>query len=274
MATPAPANKPDTGAAITALVQQLQQGGGASAGTQDYLGMPSNMASNESVVMADQAAQQAWAQGKTAPAYANGSQYLPVIQQWSPQDIATVQTRMVNTGLLSNTDYRAGVWDAQSQKAFAEVLGVANNMGRPWQDALQSYESGNAMVWDSKTNSYVKATPGTARTNSHVVTSFTNPDDLASAAQEVATNKLGRSFTPQELQKFITAYHGTEKAATTAQSASQDFTNPASMQTAATTFAEQTDPNAFAGEKFIAVANHFKDLIAGPSLATTKPMAV
>lgn len=243
-------------------------------GTADYLGLPANTATAAGVLAADKAAQAQWAQGAPAAAYANGSQYLPVIQQWSPQEIATVQTRMVNTGLLANTDYRAGVWDAQSQKAFAEVLGVANNMGRPWQDALQSYESGSAMMWDSKTNSYVKATPGTARTNSHTVTSFTNPDDLATTAQEVATAKLGRSFTPQELQKFITAYHGTEKAATDAVNAGNDYTNPASMQTAAQTFAQQTDPNAFAGEKFIAVANHFKDLIAGPQLATTKPMAV
>lgn len=256
---------------INALMAMARQTG-ASAGTTDFVGMPANAPDSSAVVMADQAAQQQWQQGKNAPAYANGSQYLPVIQSWTPQDIATVQQRMVNSGLLSNTDFRGGVWDTASQRAFAEVLGVANNMGRPWQDALGAYESGNAMTWDSKTNSYIKATPGTARTNSHVITSFTNPDDLATTAQETARAKLGRSFSPQELQKFIAAYHGTEKAATTAQSAGQDFTNPASMTTAASTFAQQTDPTAFAGEQYMAMASHFKDLLAGPGLATTKPM--
>lgn len=274
---PAP-TPPAGGIDIQALIAQAQQMGGA--GTQDFLGLTANTADTSAVVAADQAAQTQWAQGKTAPAYANGSQYLPVIQSWSPQDIATVQGRMVNTGLLANTDYRAGVWDQASQRAFGEVLGVANNMGRPWQDALQSYESGTAMMWDSKTNSYVKATPGTARTNAHVVTNFTSPDDLATTAQEVATAKLGRSFTPQELQKFIAAYHGTEQKATADQAAASatgvaggSFTAPATIQNAATAFAQQTDPTAYNAEQFLPLVQKMNDLLSGPNLQTTKPMS-
>jgi hypothetical protein len=251
-----------------------------SGGTTDYLGMPANTPDSSAVVATDQAAQAQWAQGKTAPAYANGSQYLPVIQSWSPQDIATVQSRMVNTGLLANTDYRAGVWDTASQRAFTEVLGVANNMGRPWQDALANYESGTAMMWDPKTNTYVKATPGTARTNAHVITNFTSPDDLATTAQEVATSKLGRSFSPEELQKFIAAYHGTEQKATADQAAASatgvaggSFTSPASLKAAATTFAQQTDPNAYNGEQFLPLVDKMNQLLSGPNLQTTKPMS-
>lgn len=250
---------------------------GGSSGTADYLGMPANTADARGVITADQGAQQLWAQGKPAAAYANGAQYLPVIQSWSAQDIASLQQRMVNTGLMANTDFRAGVWDTASQRAFTEVLGVANNMGRPWQDALQSYESGTAMVWDSKTNSYVKATPGTARTNAPVVTRFTSPDDLASTAQEVATSKLGRSFTPEELQKFIAAYHGTEQSTAQQQAAVSgvtggSFTDTASPQVAAENFAKQADPTAYNAEQFLPLVQKMNDLLAGPNLATTKPM--
>lgn len=261
---------------LKALIAQAQQMGGS--GTADYLGMPANTADPSAILAADKAAQEKWGQGQPAAAYANGSQYLPVLQSWSPQDIATIQTRMVNTGLLANTDYRAGVWDTASQRAFTEVLGVANNMGRPWQDALSSYESGTAMVWDSKTNTYVKATAGTARTRAPIVTRFTSPDDLATTAQEVATNKLGRSFTPEELQKFIAAYHGTEAASSAAQGAVSGvtgggFTAPASPDVAAETFAKQADPTAYNAEQFLPLVQKMNDMLAGPNLATTKPMS-
>lgn len=268
--TPTPTAAPggfDLQAALASL-----QGLGAT-GTADYLGMPANTASPQAVIAADQGAQQQWAQGKPAAAYANGSQYLPVIQSWTAQDIATVQQRMVSSGLLSNTDFRAGVWDTASQRAFGEVLGVANNMGRPWQDALAQYESGTPMQWDPKTGTYVRGTAGTARTKAPVVTNFTSPDDLATTAQEVATNKLGRSFSPEELQKFIAAYHGTEQAATAASAAGQSFTAPANVTNAATTFAQQTDPTAYNAEQFLPLVDKMNQLLSGPNLQTTKPMS-
>lgn len=275
MATPTPAAKPDTGAAIQSLLAQLQQGG-AGAGTADFLGLPSNTADPSGAIAADQAAQQQWAQGRRAPAYANGSQYLPVYQSWTPQDIAAVQTRLVNAGLLANTDFRAGVWDSESQKAFGEVLGVANNMGAPWQDALTQYESGTPMVWDPKSGTYVKGTAGTARTKAPVATRFTNPDDIATTAQEIATAKLGRTFNPEELQRFVAAYHGMESGESAGQAAAGSgggFTAAPSIQTAADTFAQQADPTAYTGEKFLAMAQHLNDVIKGPQLATTKPMS-
>jgi hypothetical protein len=262
--TPAPLD-------INALLANLPTG--ASTGTADYIGLPVNTSDPTAVLTQDQAAQGQWAQGRPAAAYANGSQMLPVLQSWHPEDIDNLQRRMVGAGILDQ-DYRKGVWDPTSQKAFAEVLGLANNMGRPWQDALANYESGTPMQWDAKTGTYIQGTKGTTRTRTPVITNYTSPDDLATTAQEVATAKLGRTFNPDELQKFIAAYHGTEKAAATAQSAGQDYTNPASMKTAATTFAQQTDPNAYNGEQFLPLVDKMNQLLSGPNLATTKPMAV
>lgn len=268
--TPPPAAPPpafDLQAATAAL---SQMGGGA--GTLDFLGMPSNTADPTAVKQADKDAQLQWAQNRPAAAYANGAQYLPVLQSWSPQDISTVQTRLINAGLL-DSDFRAGVWDAPSQQAFGQVLALANNMGHPWQDALATYESSTPMQWDAKTGTYIKGTAGTARTKAPVVTRFTSPDDLATTAQEVATNKLGRSFTPEELQKFIAAYHGTEQTATAASAAGQSFTAPSSPDIAADTFAKQQDPTGYNAEQFLPLVQHMNDLLAGPKLATTKPMS-
>lgn len=255
---------------VSALLASLPTG--AAGGTTDYLGLPVNTASPQAAQAADEAAQASWAQGQKAAAYANGSQMMPVYQSWSPTDIDNLQRRLIGVGLLDQ-NYQKGVWDATSQKAFTEILGHANNMGAPWQDALANYETGSPMVWDSKTGTFVKSTPGTARTRGIVLTNYTSPDDLATTAQGVATAKLGRSFTPQELQKFIAAYHGTEKAASTSQAANQDYTSPASMTTAATTFAEQQDPTAYNAEKFLPMVTRMNQLLAGPNIQTTKPMS-
>lgn len=263
------ANTPPPAFDLQAAIASLQQMGGT--GTTDFLGMPSNTADPTAVLTQDQNAQLQWAQGKPAPAYANGAQYLPVLQSWTPQDISAVQTRLINAGLLDQ-DFRAGVWDAPSQQAFGQVLALANNMGHPWQDALTTYESSTPMQWDAKTGTYVKGTAGTARTKAPVVTRFTSPDDLATTAQEVATNKLGRSFTPEELQKFIAAYHGTEQSATAAAAANQSFTAPSSPDVAAATFAQQQDPTAYNAEQFLPLVQKMNDLLAGPNLQTTKPM--
>lgn len=263
---PAPAQG---GIDIAALMAQASQMGGA--GTTDYLGMPANTGDPTSILAADKAAQDQWAKGIGAPAYANGAQYLPVLQSWTPQDIKTVQHRLINAGLLDQ-DYRDGVWDKASQDAFGQVLALANNMGHPWQDALTSFESSTPMQWDPKTGTYVKGAVGTARTKAPVVTNFTSPDDLATTAQGVATAKLGRSFTPQELQKFIAAYHGTEQSATAASAAGQSFTAPATVENAATTFAQQTDPTAYNAEQFLPLVQKMNDLLSGPNVQTTKPM--
>lgn len=268
---PAPAPAPAPGGIdINALMAQAQTMGGA--GTTDFLGLPANTSDPAAVLAADKAAQGQWAKGLGAPAYANGAQYLPVLQNWTPGDIKTVQHRLINAGLLDQ-DYRDGVWDKPSQDAFGQVLALANNMGHPWQDALSSFESATPMQWDPKTGTYVRGTAGTARTKSPVVTRFTSPDDLATTAQEVATNKLGRSFTPEELQKFIAAYHGTEASATQA-AAGGGYTAPSSPDVAADVFAKQTDPTAYNAEQFLPLVQKMNDLLAGPSLpGLTKPMS-
>ncbi len=278
MATPPqPAPQDNALASANAMLAAGPPPAGPGAGTTDFIGLPANTADPGAVVAADQAAQAVWAQGHHAAAYANGAEMLPVLQSWPVTDIDALQDRLVNSGLLANTDYRRGVWDDASQKAFAQVLGLANNMGNPWQDALSAYENGAPMQWDPKSGTYVKGTPGTARTNAPVITRFTSPDDLATTAQEVATQKLGRTFTPAELQRFVASYHNLEQgesAGAGAAAAGGGYTAAPSPQAAAETFAQQADPTAYTGEKFLAMANHINDLIAGPQLATTKPMAV
>jgi hypothetical protein len=248
---------------------------GSSAGTADFIGLPVNTSDPGAVMALDQAAQGQWAQGKPAAAYANGAQMMPVYQSWHPEDIDNLQRRLVSTGLLDQ-DYQKGVWDQTSQKAFEPILAMANNMGRPWQDALAQYETGSPMVWDAKTGTFTPGKPGTGRTRTPVVTRFTAPDDLAAAAQEIATSKLGRSFSPDELQRFVRAYHGQESAEATGQNAAQtggSYTAASSPAVAADTFAKQVDPTAYNAEQFLPLVQKMNDLLAGPTLATTKPMS-
>jgi hypothetical protein len=265
--TPAPtsATPGDPLAQIRALGDQIKASAGAPMATQTFLGLPAQT-TDLSTTLAPNVAP-----GAVAPRYYQGAEWLPVMKNATPQE-----RRMINAGLLDK-DYRQGVWDAPSQAAFGQVLELANASGTEWQQALGTYENSTPMQWNAQTGTFVKGTPGTTRTRAPIVTRYTSPDDLAVTAQEVATSKLGRTFTPAELQKFIAAYHGTEQSASTAQGAASGaggggYTDAPSMQTAADTFAQQQDPTAYTAEKFLPLVQHLNNLLAGPNLATTKPM--
>jgi hypothetical protein len=266
---PAPPPQPAGGDALAALKAQILGGNTGASGTTDYIGFPANTATLTGIGGSTTTHPQ--------PLYAQGSQWLPVRENATPQDISQLQDQMVKAGLLT-TDYRAGVWDAPSMQAFTQVLGAANAAGSTWQQALTNYTNGTPMVWDAKTNSYVKGTPGTAQTKAPLVTRYTNPDDLASVANEVATSKIGRMFTPDEMQRFVKAYHDTEATESAGQSSASGpggggYTAAASPQTAAATFAQQTDPTAYNAEQFLPLVQKMNDLLAGPHLQTTKPMS-
>lgn len=274
MATPA---TPQPGKLdVASMLASIPTGSGT--GTQDYIGLPSNTADPSQLMALDQAAQGAWAQGQRAAAYGIGSDMMPVYQSWTPSDIDNLQRRMVAAGLLDQ-DYRSGVWDDASSKAFTSVLGLANNMGQPWQNAMAQYETGTPMMWDAKTGTFVQGKKGTARTNSAVSIRFTNPDDLATAANGVAQAKLGRSFTPDELQRFVRAYHDTEASTATSANAASGiggggYTEAPSVQTAAENFAKQTDPTAYNAESFLPLVQKMNDMLNTNPYNTTKPMEV
>lgn len=259
----------DVAAQVKALGDKIKASSGA-VGTQTFLGLPAQTTDLTTTLAPNVPA------GASAPRYYQGAEWLPVMRNATPQEIDQLQRRLTGAGLLDK-DYRQGVWDAPSQAAFGQVLELANASGTEWQQALASYENSTPMQWDAKTGTFVKGTAGTARTRAPVVARFTSPDDLAVTAQEVATSKLGRSFTSQELQKFISAYHGTESteaAGATAASgvAGGGYTAAPSIQAAATTFAQQQDPTAYTGEQFLPLIDRMNQLLAGPNLATTKPM--
>src|SRR5579884_2958189 len=81
----------DKSAAIDALAQKVTQPGGT-AGTLSFIGLPSTATDLSGSLAKIQPGQQ-------APRYYEGAQYLPVMLNSSPQDIATLQGQMVTAGL-------------------------------------------------------------------------------------------------------------------------------------------------------------------------------
>lgn len=271
MATPQSAPTPKLD--VASLLASIPTSAGA--GTADFIGLPSNTASPGALMALDEAAQAQWAQGNAAAAYGTGAQMMPVYQSWHYQDIDNLQRRLGAVGLLDK-DYQRGAWDEASQRALQPILGLANNMGRPWQDALAQYETGTPMVYDQKTGTFNATKAGTSRTRSAITTAFTNPDDLATAANTVAQTKLGRSFTPDELQRFVRAYHDTEASATAAQNAAGaggSYTQAQSPGGAAESFAKQTDPTAYNAEQFLPLAQKMNEMLNTNPFDTTKPMS-
>lgn len=256
--TPAPTT--DISGTIQSLATLLQ-GGGTAGGTQDFLGLPANeteISSGRYQVPIEQ--------GVKAPRYYNGAQLLPLLEDWTPQDTWKLQQQLIGAGVLDD-DFRQGVWDPKSQAAFSEILGYANSSGTDWREAMNKYNAGTAMTIDPKTGQPVKRTT-TKKGQAPLVLKYTNPDDLAEVANNVAQKRLGRTFSQDELNRFVTSYHGTEAGAQTGAynagvGAGGGITEAPAPDTAALTYARKIDPVASTAMNIIPLIEGVNQLMRG-----------
>jgi hypothetical protein len=250
------------------LVLQLQSGGGQQQ-TEDFLGLPPNQSSLD--IGSYQAPIEV---GQKAARYKPGSQLLPLLENWTPQDTWKLQQQLVGIGVLDD-DFRQGVWDPNSQNAFAEILSYSNGAGIDWRDGINKYNAGKPMTIDPKTGLPVKRTSG-KKGQAPLVTRFTNPDDLATVANEVAQKRLGRTFSQDELNKFVSSFHGQEAgtqgaAYAAGNAAGGGVADAPTAQTAAETYAKQVDPVASTAMNVIPLIEGVNELMRGVS-GTVEPM--
>jgi hypothetical protein len=120
----------------------------------------------------------------------------------TPQLVPQLQAQLVQAGLVDIKSIRIGVWDSTSQTAYRKVLGIANQMGIPAQDALQMLIG----------NPTLKQLQGSRAAN---VIQETNPLDIAATAQATAQKLLGRNLTDEELKPFVAQVQSQERTADT-----------------------------------------------------------
>lgn len=145
---------------------------------------------------------------QVAPNYYTGDEYgsVPGFPTKMP-DIAQLQQYLVQAGLLDDKKTIYGQWDAVSAKAFASILGSANQQGTDWQDTLAQRltladQQGLLDRQDTSTRAPLQV-------------KYTNPEDLKATAQNVAQTLYGGNLSEDDLAKFVTSYQSMESQAQT-----------------------------------------------------------
>jgi len=165
------------------------------------------------------------ATGVGGPRYFVGDEWRPA--NTSGASVAALQRAMATAGLLDT--FRYGVWDNQSAKAYAKVLGFANASGMTAQMALSQMVNspqikmaggsgsgsgsgsggggGNVIGFDEQGNpiyeGYV-APPLQLKT--------TNKDDLRRVMRSAIIDKLGQGWTQAQINEMVDAYNWQEIA--------------------------------------------------------------
>lgn len=123
---------------------------------------------------------------------------------WNEDKKGRIQAELEEAGYLERGAYRPRRWDAETQKAFAELLAQANLYGLNWRKVLDGDLSA---VRSDPTWQQSRGGGGVAP----LVYSLPDPDELGLVAERVSSEILGRRFTEQERQAFVSAYTADER---------------------------------------------------------------
>lgn len=170
-------------------------------------------------------------QGPVNPVlYFEGDDLLP--STFPAEDIAALQRSLVQAGLLDD-DFRLGVWDPVSVRAYRTLLEYANASGTTWNDALVRWQAATPFE-----------DPGAGR--APLTTRVTNPADLRALLRELSPAIMGARLRPEEEERFIAAYQaqerGTQQSAYDIAPTGGTVTDVANPQVAAEAFIRQEQP--------------------------------
>ncbi len=130
---------------------------------------------------------------------------------------ADVQQAMLDRGLFGakKPNVALGSWDNESASAFKQVLAYANATGMDWQEALRDMPVVSADGLNPDGSQQVE--------RGHYQIKLSNPADLAQVFKRAAADLIGGGDVPQEeIDKYVRAYQGLEKADQEAQIAAQE----------------------------------------------------
>lgn len=228
----------------------------------DYVATRPRVSHIGDVGSADAAAAQAGVQRETPPQYYDGDEFAP--GQQSPDEIAQLQRTMASIGLLSpNTRFRLGVWDESSQKAYRGLLAYANQQGLDFRVAMMNLMStgGNYKVDEHGNIVSVDQAPDI----SQLPTKTTNPEDLRQVFRAAVIDTLGQGWGDDKINQMIGAYNQAEIAqqqqSYQAELSGGNVESVASPQAFATSYAQEQDPSAAAGQNFLDYTDEFGQML-------------
>lgn len=135
------------------------------------------------------------------PRYYGGDEVAPA--GWDPERIANLQRDLVAVGLIpKSASIRVGFWDANSQKAFEQLLGYANQTGTTWQSALSNYGQ-------------MTEAEGAGQPRAPLQVRTSNPDELRTVFRKAVIDTLGQGWDQTKIDSMVSAYQAAETGAQT-----------------------------------------------------------
>lgn len=116
----------------------------------------------------------------------------------SKSDQNQLKSLMVQSNLLSKSDFQTSWWGKADTEAFKKLLGEANaNGGRTWQETLAAYS---------------EAGGGEPKTTTQRVTSLSTPEEARAIVQSALRAKLGRDPRDNEFKQLVQTLSSAERA--------------------------------------------------------------
>lgn len=176
---------------------QLPSGLGAipGGGSSDYIGgFPPGYRATSPSVGADQRSG-GWHSVSTqlTPRYHVGDEWRPLRNSWSPSQIADLQRKMVDAGLLKKGTFQLGSWDDASRAGYVELLTEANASGGDAGSVLTQLQTNRKMF-------------GATSQKSPFQPVITAPEDIRAMVEATQVKTLGRRLSPAELSAYVTSY--------------------------------------------------------------------
>lgn len=205
--------------------------------------------------------------------YFKGDERLPAAL--NSRKVEDIQSKLYHAGLLEG-DFIKGVWDPVTEAAYESLLSYANATGLDKDDALLAYQSGDPMEIDPKTGQPRSRKVGTKGvTTAKLSIRYSNPANIADAANQVARQRLGRAFTGDELARFVAAFHGEEQRAQSADFSAQQgggaSTEAPTVESMASRFADQADPDAAHANRLMDYADEINSMLSGTNFGQATP---
>lgn len=247
---------------IAAILQGLQSAGGGSSLT--AIGqVPTGYAEKPTAAKEE----------RNVVRYFKGDERLPAVLP--ARKVEDIQAKLYHAGMLSD-DFIKGVWDPETEKAYESLLSYANATGLDKDDALMAYQAGVPMEVDPKTGKLITGKKGVKGVSTAKLSiRYSNPNNIAEAANVIARQRIGRSFSAEELSRFVKAYQAEEGAAQTAdfnatQGGGSSVAEP-SIEVAAKHFADETDPDAAHANRLMDYAGEINNMLAGTNFGQARP---
>lgn len=150
-----------------------------------------------------------WAQQhqfESPPLYPSGAEDMP--GGGGIEEIAQLQSQLVDAGLLDPDNVAWGNWDKYSRNAFRDLLGEANRGKMRWEFALgQRLALAEQGLLGGK---------GSKREKPPLTVELTNEADIRAGLDQAAPNLLGRKLHDDEVSPFVAQYHDLQRQAAVA----------------------------------------------------------